>query len=130
MASAPKAAADAAGCEETACRSRGDMFRAMKRMAPAAGAAQQLHDRGACACGHCVRARARASAESMCACRGRGDAQGATAQLRRRRRRSARRFAKSWAEPAGRWCAPRLCLRSQRQKHFAARSLVTALNAH
>jgi hypothetical protein len=50
MASAPKASAGAAaGCEETACRSRGDMFRAMKRMSPAAGGAQQPHERGACA---------------------------------------------------------------------------------
>jgi hypothetical protein len=39
QAAAPAPPPDAAGCAEVACRSRGDMFAAMRRVAPAPGGA-------------------------------------------------------------------------------------------
>lgn len=105
MASAPRPAAAAApdaaaGCEETACRSRGDMFRAMKRMNPAAASAAH---RGACAlccalqCAACLTA-GRSADGVLCGLLYLPYAQG----TQRRSRLSARRCARTSAEPAGR----------------------------
>jgi hypothetical protein len=95
----------AAGCEEVACRSKGDMFRAMRRITPGAA-----HDAAATAKGaqqqqHGAQRAFPRSPCCPCVMRLSVLLHALVQSRRTRSRMSARPSARTWAGAAGRWCA-------------------------